>query len=106
MSSVQLLKSMVKRLDVFWTLGEGVIVSADVQSRTRKNLTHYTRVVLNPFTMKVVEESCSCEAGSFGRKCWHLKLLEQLIENDAGLREEIERARNEMIQAEKDVLSW
>jgi hypothetical protein len=47
MISIQIpTKSHVKRLDVFYALSEGIIVSADIQSKSRKDLTHYTRLVL------------------------------------------------------------
>ena len=106
MISTQIPKSYVKRLDVFYTLGEGVVVAGDVESKSRKGLLHYTRIVLDPLTMKIVKESCSCEAGSFGKKCWHLKTLEQMIKEDRELRERIEKARQEMMQIEEDIASW
>jgi len=96
---------MIKRIDVFYTLGEGVIISADVQSRTRRDVTHYSRIVLDPLTMKIVKESCSCEAGAFHRKCWHLKVLEQLISSEE-IKEKIEKARQEMLAVEEDIVSW
>ena len=98
-------KSVIKRIDVFYTLGEGVIISADVQSRTRRDVTHYSRIVLDPLTMKIVKESCSCEAGAFHRKCWHLKVLEQLISSEE-IKEKIEKARQEMLAVEEDIVSW
>ena len=97
-------KSMIKRIDVFYVLSEGIIVSADVQSRTRKDLIHYSRITIDPISLKIVKESCSCEAGSFGKKCWHLKTLEQMIKEE--LRERIEKARQEMMQIEEDIASW
>ncbi|MBB5255295.1 hypothetical protein HNQ62_003070 [Sulfurisphaera ohwakuensis] len=63
-------------------MGEGVIVSAEIQSRTRKDVTHYSRIVLDPLSLKVIKATCSCEAGSFGRKCWHIKTLEELVKTD------------------------
>ncbi|BAB66374.1 hypothetical protein STK_13170 [Sulfurisphaera tokodaii str. 7] len=106
MISTQIPKSYVKSVSVFYTLGEGIIISADVQSRTRRDVTHYSRIVVDPLTMKIVKESCSCEAGAFHRKCWHIKLLEQLIESDRDLREKIEKAREEMMAIEEDIVSW
>jgi len=97
-------KSVIKRIDVFYTLGEGVIISADVQSRTRRDVTHYSRIVLDPLSLKAVKATCSCEAGSFGKKCWHLKTLEQMIKEE--LRERTEKARQEMMQIEEDIASW
>ena len=60
-------------------MGEGVVVAGDVESKSRRGLLHYTRIVLDPLSLKVVKATCSCEAGSFGKKCWHLKTLEQMI---------------------------
>jgi len=87
----------------FYTLGEGVIISADVESRTRRDVTHYSRIDLDPLSLKAVKATCSCEAGSFGKKCWHLKTLEQMIDE---LRERIKKARQEMMQIEEDIASW
>ncbi|EHP70458.1 SWIM zinc finger-containing protein [Metallosphaera yellowstonensis MK1] len=85
-------------------MGEGVVVAGDVESKSRKGLLHYTRIVLDPLSLKVVKATCSCEAGSFGKKCWHLKTLEQMIKEE--LRERIEKARQEMMQIEEDIASW
>jgi SWIM zinc finger. len=104
MIPTQIPKSYVKRTDVFCTLGGGIVVSADIQSKSRKGLSHYTRIVLDPLTMKIVKESCSCEAGSFRKKCWHLKTLEQMIKEE--LRERIEKVRSEMLAVEEDIASW
>ncbi|BBL48337.1 hypothetical protein MJ1HA_2459 [Metallosphaera sedula] len=97
-------KSYVKRLDVFYTLGEGVIVSADIESRTRKGLMHYSRIVVDPVDLKIVKESCSCEAGSFGRKCWHIKTLEELAKTE--LKDEVQKTREDMMRIEEDIASW
>jgi hypothetical protein len=106
MISTQIPKNPIKRLDVFYTLGQGIVISADVQSRTRRDVTHYSRIVLDPLSLKVVKATCSCEAGSFGKKCWHIKTLEQMIKEDKELRERIEKARQEMMQIEEDIASW
>ena len=98
-------KSMIKRIDVFYTLGQGIVISADVQSRTRRDVTHYSRIVLDPLSLKVVKATCSCEAGSFGKKCWHLKTLEQLMASEE-IKEKIEKARQEMLAVEEDIASW
>ena len=97
-------KSYVKRTSVFYTLGEGIIVSADIQSKSRKGLLHYTRIVLDPLTMKITKASCDCEGYTFRHHCWHLKTLEQMIKEE--LRERIEKARQEMMQIEEDIASW
>ena len=96
---------MIKRIDVFYTLGEGVIVSADIESKSRPNLTHYTRLVIDPITMKVVKSSCDCEGYTFRRHCWHIETLKQLL-NDAKVKEEVEKAREEMMAIEEDIASW
>lgn len=59
---------MIKRIDVFYVLSEGIIVSADIQSKSRLNLVHYSRIVIDPISLKIIKESCSCEARSFGKK--------------------------------------
>ncbi|MEM0252890.1 SWIM zinc finger family protein [Sulfolobus tengchongensis] len=97
-------KSMIKRIDVFYTLGEGVIVSADIESKSRPNLTHYTRLVIDPITMKVIKSSCDCEGYTFKHKCWHIRALEDLTSTE--LRNEIEKARNEMLREEEEIASW
>ena len=99
-------KSYVKRLDVFYTLGEGVVVAGDVESKSRKGLLHYTRIVLDPLTMKIVKESCSCEAGAFHRKCWHIETLKQLVVSDERVREEVMKAKEELMRIEEDIASW
>jgi hypothetical protein len=105
MISTQIPKNPIKRLDVFYVLSEGIIVSADIQSRTRKDLIHYSRITIDPISLKIVKESCSCEAGAFHRKCWHLKTLEQLISSEE-IKEKIEKARSEMLAVEEDIASW
>nr|WP_176705380.1 SWIM zinc finger family protein [Sulfolobus sp. NOB8H2] len=104
MISTQIPKNPIKRLDVFYNLSEGVIVSADIQSKSRANLVHYTRLVLDPLTLKVAKASCDCEASAFGKKCWHVKTLEELVKTD--LKNEIEKARQEMLQTEEDIANW
>ncbi|MFP3203377.1 MAG: SWIM zinc finger family protein [Sulfolobus sp.] len=105
MISTQIPKNPIKRLDVFYTLGQGIVISADVQSRTRRDVTHYSRITIDPISLKIVKESCSCEAGSFGKKCWHLKTLEQLMASEE-IKEKIEKARSEMLAVEEDIASW
>jgi hypothetical protein len=61
--------NMIRGTSVFYTLGEGLIISTDIQSRTRKDLVHYSRIVIDPESLKTVRESCDCEAGAFHRKC-------------------------------------
>jgi hypothetical protein len=98
-------KSYVKRLDVFYVLSEGIIVSADIQSKSRKDLTHYTRLVLDPETLNLVKYSCDCEGFTFRHHCWHIKTLEQLISSEE-IKEKIEKARQEMLAVEEDIASW
>jgi len=104
MISTQIPKNPIKRLDVFYTLGEGIVVSADIQSKSRKGLLHYTRIVLDPLTMKITKASCDCEASAFGKKCWHIKTLEELVKTD--LKKEVEKVREEMLAVEEDIASW
>ena len=105
MISTQIPKSMIKRTSVFYTLGEGVIVSADIESKSRPGLTHYTRIVLDPLTLKTVKATCDCEGYTFKHKCWHIETLKQLL-NDAKVKEEVEKVRSEMLREEEDIASW
>ena len=106
MISTQIPKNPIKRLDVFYVLSEGIIVSADIQSKSRKDLTHYTRLVLDSLTLNLVKYSCDCEGYTFRHHCWHIKTLEQMIKEDRELRERIKKARQEMMQIEEDIASW
>ncbi|ACP55419.1 hypothetical protein [Saccharolobus islandicus] len=99
-------KSYVKRTSVFYTLGEGIVVSADIQSKSRTNLTHYTRIVLDPLSLKVVKSSCDCEGYTFRHHCWHVEALKQLVASDEKVREEVMKAKEEMLQVEADIASW
>ncbi|ABP94315.1 MULTISPECIES: hypothetical protein [Metallosphaera] len=92
MISAQIPKNPIKRLDVFYTLGEGVIVSADIESKSRKDVVHYTRIVLDPLSLKVIKTSCDCEGYTFRRHCWHIETLKQLL-NDTKVKEEVEKAK-------------
>jgi hypothetical protein len=86
-------KSYVKRLDVFYTVAEGIIVSADIQSKSREGLLHYTRLVVDPLTMKIIRASCDCEGFVFKGRCWHIETLKQLIDSDERVREEIMKVK-------------
>ncbi|QGA54557.1 hypothetical protein GFS03_08225 [Sulfolobus sp. E5-1-F] len=105
MISTQIPKNPIKRLDVFYNFGEGIIVSADIESKSRPNLTHYTRLVIDPLTLKTVKASCDCEGYTFRRHCWHIETLKQLL-NDAKVKEEVEKTRNELMKIEEDIASW
>ncbi|BDC18245.1 hypothetical protein [Acidianus sp. HS-5] len=106
MISTQIPKNPIKRLNVFYTLGEGIIVSADIQSRSRRDVIHYTRIVLDPLTLRTVKASCDCEGYTFRGHCWHIETLKQLINADEKIKEEVEKARNELMQTEEDIASW
>ena len=71
-------EKFIKRVNIFCN-AEGIVVSADIESRSRLGMMHYTRVVLDPLTLKVVKETCSCEGYTFNGRCWHIELLEKLI---------------------------
>jgi len=105
MTSTQPPKSYVKRLDVFYNVGEGIIVSVDIQSKSRKGLLHYTRIVLDPLTMKITKASCDCEGYAFKGHCWHIETLKQLIDSDERVREEIMKAKEELMRIEEDIAS-
>jgi len=97
-------KSYVKRLDIFYVLSEGIVVTGDVESKSRKGLLHYTRIVLDPLTLKITGASCDCEGFTFRGKCWHIETLKQLASTE--LREGVEKARQEMMRIEEDIASW
>ncbi|WP_016731963.1 hypothetical protein [Saccharolobus islandicus] len=106
MISTQIPKNPIKRLDVFYTLGEGVVVAGDIESKSRKGLLHYTRIVLDPLSLKVVKSSCDCEGYTFRHHCWHVEALKQLVASDEKVREEVMKAKEEMLQVEADIASW
>jgi hypothetical protein len=54
--------------------------------------------------MKITKASCDCEASAFGKKCWHIKTLEELVKTD--LKKEVEKVREEMLAVEEDIASW
>ena len=60
----------------------GVIVSADISSRSRPGVVHYTRIVIDPKTNEIVKASCDCEGFTFRKKCWHLYLLKALVNSE------------------------
>ena len=98
MTSTQTPKSYIKRLDVFCTVGEGIIVSADIQSRSREGLLHYTRLVLDPLTMKIIRASCDCEGYAFRGYCWHIQTLRQLVDSDEKVREKIMKVKEGLME--------
>jgi hypothetical protein len=98
MTSTQITKSNVKRLDVFRTVGEGIIVSADIQSRSREGLLHYTRLILDPLTMKIIRASCDCEGYAFRGYCWHIQTLKQLVDSDEKVREKIMKVKEGLME--------
>nr|WP_054846335.1 hypothetical protein [Sulfuracidifex tepidarius] len=104
--STQIPKSYVERTSVFYTLGEGIVISADIQSKSKANLVHYTRVVLDPLTMKVMKSGCDCEGYTFRRHCWHIETLKQSVASDEKVREEVMKAKEELMRIEEDIARW
>ena len=52
---------------------DGVIkISGDVQSNSRPNMYHHAEIIINNGWLRF---SCSCEAGSFGFLCEHVREL-------------------------------
>jgi len=92
----------ITRTSVHFTLGEGIVVSADVQSKTRRGLTHYTRIVLDPLNLEVVKATCDCEGFTFRGKCWHIETLKQLIMSE--LKEEVEKVKDQMLKFEEETM--
>jgi len=105
MTSTQTPKSYIKRLDVFCTVGEGIIVSADIQSRSREGLLHYTRLILDPLTMKIIRASCDCEGYTFRGHCLHIETLKQLVDSDERVREEIMKVKEELMRIKENKTS-
>ncbi len=70
-----------------------IIVSADIQSKSREGLLHYTRLVMDPLTMEIIRASCDCEGFVFKGRCWHIETLKQLIDSDQRVREEIMKVK-------------
>jgi len=95
-------QNQIKQVNITYTLGQGVIVSADIPSKSRKGLTHYTRLVIDPIDFTVTNYSCDCEGFTFRGKCWHIETLKKLAFTE--LKEEIEKMAKEELERERDTL--
>jgi hypothetical protein len=87
---------------ITYTLGQGVIVSADIPSKSRANITHYTRLVIDPVDFKITKATCDCEGYTFKGKCWHIDTLKGLAFTE--LKEQIEEMAKEGLKREEDTL--
>ena len=87
---------------ITYTLGQGVIISADIPSKSRANLIHYTRLVIDPVDLKIKNYSCDCEGFTFRGKCWHIETLKKIAFTK--LKEEIEKMAKEGLKREEDTL--
>jgi len=96
-------KNPIKRISVHFNLGEGVVISADIESRSREGLMHYTRIILDPSTLEVIRATCSCEGYTFRMKCWHIESIREMTKEE--LKEEIDKVRNEMLKFEEQTLA-
>jgi hypothetical protein len=99
----QYLKSYVKSVNVVPT-SMGLIITADVKSRSRPSISHYTRIVIDPLNGEVVKASCSCEGFTFGKECWHVKILKEMAKNE--FVNELEKARQAKLKLIDDALNW
>ncbi|MCI4408456.1 MAG: hypothetical protein JHC26_05145 [Thermofilum sp.] len=96
------LKSHVEKINITHT-SHFIIVSADIRSRSRPWLTHYTRVIIDPISNEIIKYSCDCEGFTFRKKCWHLQLLKEMISSDLKekvLEEEIKWYREKLLRCE------
>ena len=64
------------KVNVFHT-SYGVVYSAEIPSRSRSGLKHYTRAVV--YNGGYVSFTCDCEAFAMKRECWHIKLLKNML---------------------------
>ncbi|MCQ4345535.1 MAG: hypothetical protein RXQ70_05105 [Sulfolobaceae archaeon] len=96
------LKYPIKRVDVFHVLSKGIVVSADIRSKSKKDLTHHVGLVLDPLTLKVVKYSYDYEGYTFRHHYWRIWTLERMIKEDNELRERIGKTRQEITRIEED----
>jgi len=99
----QYLKSYIKSVNVVPT-SLGLIISADIRSKSRPGVTHYTRIVVDPLKGEVVKASCSCEGFTFKKECWHIKVLKEMAKDE--FANELEKARQAELKLIDDALNW
>jgi hypothetical protein len=104
MAQTQQNKKYIQQVHITYTLGQGVIVSADFQSKSRPGITHYARIIIDPIDFTVTKASCDCEGFTFKRKCWHIQTLKEITFTE--LKEEVEKMAKEELEVEGDIASW
>ncbi|WWQ61874.1 hypothetical protein V6M85_14080 (plasmid) [Sulfolobus tengchongensis] len=102
---IQIPKNPVRRINVFYSLSEGVVVAVDIESRSRKGLLHYTRVILDPRSKRITNYSCDCEGFTFRRKCWHVEYVKETI-NRKEINERIEEEAKKLLEIEDEIANW
>jgi hypothetical protein len=102
-AKAQILKSYIKSINVFDS-SMGVIISADINSKSRPGISHYSRIIIDPMNDKIIKSSCDCEAFSFRKSCWHLELLEYLAKTE--YKNEIEKAKEYRKRLAEEALNW
>jgi len=67
---------------------------------------HYTRIIIDPLSLNIVKATCDCEGFTFRQHCWHIETLKQLEVSDERGREEVMKAKEELMRIEEDIASW
>jgi hypothetical protein len=103
-------KMVQTKIDVHVTFNDqGIVISADIPSKSRPGLLHYTRIILDPDTLKTIKATCDCEGWTYRGKCWHIKVLEQITCSDEEVRKKIEEIKEDFMifaSGHDDVASW
>ena len=102
-AKIATLKSYIKSINIFDS-SMGIIISADIKSRSRAGIIHYTRIIVDPMNNKIIKASCDCEGFTFRKSCWHVQLLEYLVETE--YKNEIEKAREYRKRLAEEALNW
>ncbi len=55
--------------------------------------------------MKITMASCDCEGYTFRGHCWYIETLKQLVVSDERVREEVMKAKEELMRTEEDIAS-
>jgi len=102
-AKAQILKSYIKSINVFDS-SMGMIISADIKSKSRLGMIHYSRIIIDPMNNKILRASCSCEGFTFRKSCWHVELLEYLANTE--FKNKIEEAKEYRKRIGEEALNW
>jgi hypothetical protein len=102
-AKAQILKSYIKSINISDS-SMGIIISGDIKSKSRPGISHYSRIIIDPMSNKIIKSSCDCEAFTFRKSCWHLELLEYLARTE--YKNEIEKAREYRKRLAEEALNW